>query len=186
MRIICQYDSQSRFVTDNSDENGFVVKMPYTTNSEFIKFAKDYAQVLEHIALAARQYAERVCYTMVQPCMHNRQEYRVVVLGGQAQYLATVEKKAKGADTHKFSVSPHTSLFEFAENAVRALRMRCPEAIADYIMRVDIFQRKDGRLVVNEFESLEACIYSAKNGETKAKTWMAVYLHEKLISSVSH
>ena len=31
-----------------------------------------------------------------------------------------------------------------------------PEAIVEGLIRVDIFKRKDGKLVVNEFESFEA------------------------------
>lgn len=171
-----------RFVEKNSDESGYVVKMPYTTNSEFVKFARDYTQVLQHIELAARKYAERVEYVMVQPCMKNRKEYRVVVLGGRAQYLADVQQKACGSATRQFSEHPHGALFGFAENAVLALRTYCPESISDYVMRVDIFQRSDNRLVVNEFESLEACVYHKDSAV--AISWMGEYLYNKLHSFI--
>jgi len=45
---------------------------------------------------------------------------------------------------------------KFAEDAIQMLKAACPEAIVDGLVRVDIFEMSDGRLVVNEFESFEA------------------------------
>ena len=45
---------------------------------------------------------------------------------------------------------------------------QCPWMIVDGLMRVDVFEAQDGRLVVNEFESLEAQYEAYKielNGE---------------------
>ena len=48
-----------------------------------------------------------------------------------------------------------STLYEFAEEATRRLRVALPYTIADGLFRVDIMMYKD-RLVVNEFESFEA------------------------------
>lgn len=175
-------------MNSTSDENGWIVKMPYTTNSEFTRGARDYKQVVELLGLAARTYAARVDYAFVQPMMKNKKEYRVVVLGGSAKYVSTINKSVSGIKTQSFSTAPHASLFIFAENAVRALARACPSAITDYILRVDIFQRADGRLVVNEFESLEACVYSTNHArdEAPAQSWMANYLSMKLRECIHH
>lgn len=161
---------------ENADENGWVVKMPYTTNREFVRGAHDYAGVVELLQLAARQYAGRVSYAFVQPCMRNKMEYRVVVLGGAPAYLASINQSAKGVTHKAFSKHPHDNLKRFAQRAVAALKKACPETISDCILRVDIFQRSDGRLVVNEFESLEARFHSTDHAEeTFAISWLAEF-----------
>ena len=40
--------------------------------------------------------------------------------------------------------------------ALQEFASACPNALVDSLMRVDIFQTMAGKLVVNEFESLEA------------------------------
>ena len=75
---------------------------------------------------------------------------------GKAQYLAFNCNKFTGKGSHAFSQHPHTEIFQFAESAVKVLAKNCPAAIVDGMIRVDIFQRKDGKFVVNEFESFEA------------------------------
>lgn len=44
----------------------------------------------------------------------------------------------------------------FAEAVCVKVRERCPYAITDGLLRVDIMVRDDGVMVVNELESLEA------------------------------
>jgi hypothetical protein len=157
--------------------------MPFTTNNEFVKFCRTYDEILTALDLAAERYAERVSYAIVQPCMWNRKEYKVVVLGGVAQYIAKIESKPGGQ--RSFSLRPHTALFAFAENAVKALGRDCPSSLSDGILRVDIFQTFDGRLVVNEFESLEACTYSTSiTKQAVAESWMVDYWNSKLKESV--
>jgi len=57
-----------------------------------------------------------------------------------------------------YSVYPHTTILNFAEQAVIALSQKCPSAILGGLVRVDIFQRANGQLVVNEFESFDRFI----------------------------
>jgi hypothetical protein len=47
-------------------------------------------------------------------------------------------------------------ILNFATAAVALLRARCPYCLATFFMRVDVMQRDDGQLLVNEFESFEA------------------------------
>jgi hypothetical protein len=44
----------------------------------------------------------------------------------------------------------------FAEMAIKKLATKVPHAILNGLVRVDLMQLADGRIVVNEFESLEA------------------------------
>ena len=158
--------------------------MPYTTNGEFIRYCKTLNDILSALVLAAERYVQRVSYAIVQPCMLNRKEYKVVVLGGTARYVAHIERKC--GNQRSFSRSPHSALFAFAENAVLALQHACPASLADGILRVDIFQNAEGRLVVNEFESLEACTYSkCITKEAAALSWMVKYWNTALQSSIA-
>jgi hypothetical protein len=79
-------------------------------------------------------------------------EYKVVVISSQAQYLQSIKcpcsrKKRESVD--------HVTLFRFAESSVLELGTKCPSAMLDGLVRVDIFI-VEGKCYVNEFESLEA------------------------------
>jgi hypothetical protein len=53
-------------------------------------------------------------------------------------------------------------LANFVETAIQVLKTGNPNSITESVVRVDVFQRNDGKMVVNEFESLEAGIWSKK------------------------
>ena len=128
-----------------------MVKLPYTTGREWIKFPKTKNDVLKAIRCAQDKYGERIHYAMVQPCLPNRKEYRVVVYNGKPTHIAKVghsKGKAFGCEL---------SLFEFAANAVQALYSACPSTQKEGTIRVDIMQM-GFMAVVNEFEGLEANI----------------------------
>jgi len=151
------------FISKTNSENGWVVKMPYTTNCEYMKICRDMDEVMEALKAACNIYFGRVEYAMVQPCMQNRREYKVVMFNKHSQYIAGISQHASPA--RAFIGSRDGSkywIYKFAENAVRELEKCCPEAITDGLLRVDIFQTAENKLVVNEFESLEANI-SCKN-----------------------
>ena len=96
-------------------------------------------------------------YVMLQPHMDNVKEKKVVVLNGKAAYIA------QSSHTGKQFTKSNEEVMIFAENAVQHLKEACPSAIIDYLVRVDIFQNKDGELKVNEFESVEANYNGADN-----------------------
>eukprot|EP00597_Dinobryon_sp_UTEXLB2267_P016104 CAMPEP_0201096512 /NCGR_PEP_ID=MMETSP0812-20130820/5481_1 /ASSEMBLY_ACC=CAM_ASM_000668 /TAXON_ID=98059 /ORGANISM="Dinobryon sp., Strain UTEXLB2267" /LENGTH=158 /DNA_ID=CAMNT_0047350809 /DNA_START=837 /DNA_END=1313 /DNA_ORIENTATION=+ len=95
---------------------------------------------------------------MIQPCMSNRKEYKVIYIPSRSiQYI--VSRTARCGSGTSFSVRPHTRLFDFVRRAVSVFRESCPHAITDGLFRVDVFETKLGELVVNEFESLDAAYY---------------------------
>ena len=52
----------------------------------------------------------------------------------------------------------------FAETSVFILKTRCPETCIDGLVRVDIMLSNDeNKIIVNEFESLEANFYITKH-----------------------
>jgi hypothetical protein len=94
--------------------------------------------------------------------MENRKEYKVVVLNENPVYVS-YNSKNSGSKCKSFSKPPHDELFQFARSAVEKLKLNCSESIVDGLIRVDIFQNKEKKFVVNEFESLDAA-YSANEG----------------------
>jgi len=152
----------SAFLRKYNEGYGWVVKFPFVTVREGIKFCKKESDVLKALDISAGKFGGRIPYAMLQPCLANRKEYKVVVLNGKASHMlpqdAGVRLGSKAA--RSFSSYPHTDLFHFAEFAVDVLARRCRGSQVDGLVRVDIMQTLDGNMIVNEFESLEALYMS--------------------------
>lgn len=120
--------------------------------------------------------------------MHNRKEYKVVVLDGVPKYVAKIgcDKKSKGGINQAFSQYPHTELMLFAGDMVQKMKENCPNVICDGLFRVDIFQKLDGALVVNELESLEANYGGVRSVEEILAVipFLVEYWKEKLRNAV--
>ena len=65
-----------------NEENGcgWVVKGPFTTNSQCIKFVHSFDEMKVSMCTLSKKYFGNLPYLMIQPCMYNRKEYKVVVL----------------------------------------------------------------------------------------------------------
>jgi hypothetical protein len=150
------------FMLNNNEGCGWVVKAPYTTNSEFVKFAKSFEDIFFSVNLATTKYFGNIPYMLLQPRMKNRKEYKVVVLNERPTYIS-YNPKDSGSDRKAFSKPPYTDLLEFADIALQKLKKNCPETISDGLIRVDIFQNENKKFIVNEFESLDAN-YAANEG----------------------
>ena len=121
---------------------------------------------LKKADLAARERG--ICwYLMLQPCLFNQKEYKVVLRGfkGSTNSIAANPHHHRGEK--KFS-TPH-ELKEFAEKAISTLAKKHPGAIVEGLNRVDIMQMKSGKLVVNEIEGFEA-LYEKKGSRTSDET----------------
>jgi hypothetical protein len=70
-----------------------VVKAPYTTNCHYIKYPKTVGKVVKCIAKANQELAAVIPYVMLQACMKNRKEYKVVLFNEQVQYLSYNPRK---------------------------------------------------------------------------------------------
>jgi hypothetical protein len=91
---------------------------------------------------------------MVQVCMKNRREYRLVAVNGQVAYQAKFVRMITRGKS--FQCVSNEQLKEFAQCALDALKDRCLGSITNLVLRVDIMIDNDGNLRVNEFESFEA------------------------------
>jgi hypothetical protein len=98
-------------------------------------------------------------YVMLQPRVLNPMEMKVACWNGGEPYVA-MRKRGMGA--RAFVGCTEDDVLSYATTAIGILKRANPHAILDGLVRVDIFQLEDGRLVVNEFESLEACFVQRK------------------------
>jgi hypothetical protein len=162
---------------ENNEGDGWVLKAPYTTNSHYIRFVKNITDVVQKIANANTELFSTMRYVMLQACMKNRKEYKVVMFDEKVQYLGYNPYKRKNC--FAFSKRPHEKLFAFAQEALLDLKTSCNDFISDGLVRVDIFINKSGDMVVNEFESLEANYHA--HGISNAENIKNTILTEKLI-----
>ena len=107
-----------------------------------------------------------------------------MTIDGKAKYLCSSTKSHPS--NRSYSSHPHTELFQFAEDSLLALSQANPSVIVkDSIVRVDVFQNNIGRMVVNEFESLEAGVYCGdKSGmvkEGEVDSCMSIFFMNRLL-----
>lgn len=184
--INCRF-VEYRFTTTHNEGDGWVMKAPFTTNSSYCKFAKTFDNLVSFLVTACRTDYGSIPYMMIQACMNNRKEYKVILLGGEPAYLARIaghsSKRSSNGINKAFSKPPHTEIMEFAKLSMQRCSQLCPNLLTDGLFRVDIFITIDKRLVVNEFESLEANYPS--NIETEAfaaHQFMQTYWARKIIA----
>lgn len=171
MNLCCGAGCSLRFAESNASEDGFIVKAPFSTGGKLcFQKVRTAEEIVTLLVTKAAKYCGQIPYLMVQPHMRNKTECKVVLMHGKVQFLAKICRKARGIENTTFSSPPHKRLFEFAEEACRILGERNPSAVLDGVVRVDIFQTSKGNLVVNEFESLEACTYSTGENEAKLES----------------
>jgi hypothetical protein len=123
-----------------------------------------------------------VPYALIQPRLRNRIEYKVVLNNGVALFCWK-----RGSVGKSFSSSPHDQLFKFAEEALKLLKRNCPATIHDGLIRVDVMIADDGRPIVNEFESFEACYFTTKSElEAQVYTFLEHYWLLKINKLIAH
>jgi hypothetical protein len=146
---------------DNEENNcGWVIKAPFTTNCESVRFPKTFDEMQKFMRSLSRKYVGHLPYLMIQPCVFNRKEVKIVVLNNQPMYRAGISTgrtaRSKTGINKTFFSTSDDEILEFASEALAKFRETAPYAITDGLFRVDIFQNIAGQMVVNEFESLDA------------------------------
>lgn len=141
------------------------MKLPYVTNGEGMRWGD--APAIQEFGMALnshiKKYGDIIPYTMLQPRMENRKEYKLVFFNGEFQYFASINRYNVGEAFLKTKEQKEKCKL-FASEAIKAFRLTYPFAILDGLVRVDVFRRIDGSYAVNEFESLDACTASAGVG----------------------
>lgn len=129
---------------------------------------------------------------MIQACMFNRKEYKIVCLGGIPSYLVDIpyhgKKKHSSGINEDFSKPPHEHLFHFAAKAIKKFLLKFPSALINPNFRVDIFKTSSGKFVVNEFENLEAWYSGGLNviKEKQASDYMRLIWAVKIVECIKN
>jgi hypothetical protein len=168
---------------NEESNNGWVLKAPYTTNCHYVRFCKTMHSVLNNLFIANIKLFGSIPYVMLQACMKNRQEYKVVVFNEEVQFVTANARRARPSIS--FSKRPHYKLIQFAQDAVQDLKKSCPEFLCDGLVRVDIFQNENGDMIVNEFESLGANYYTNNDVDMLFSQKLVHYWELKLTDYVS-
>jgi hypothetical protein len=171
------------------EDCGWVVKLPFVTNRKvFITKSLHALESYLHNWSFNSTSSPVYPYVMIQPCLRNKREYKVVHIPSQnIQYIAHASTPKY---SRAFSTSPHERILQFARQAVEHFKLMCPHAITHQLFRVDIMQTEDGSLVVNEFESIDANFVpnfgasstSARSYEFRVKTFISNFWKEQLES----
>jgi hypothetical protein len=70
---------------------------------------------------------------------------------------------------------------------LKLLKRNCPATIHDGLIRVDVMIADDGRPIVNEFESFEACYFTTKSElEAQVYTFLEHYWLLKINKLIAH
>ena len=173
------------FCNNHHEDYGWFVKAPWTTNGGFAKHAKTIDEVFLKLRLAAKEFGADennraksiIPYVMIQPCMRNRREYKIVCLNRVPIYITSYSKKsgrAFGTVEEKLA---------FAKLAIEILGKRIPFALLDGLIRVDIFINAKGEMVVNEFEGFEAGYADGKHDLT-VEEFLSEYWEKKILKFV--
>jgi len=114
-------------MADNEEKIGcgWVIKAPFTTNCEAVKFPKSFDSMQQYMRILSRKYFGHIPYLMIQPCMYNRKEYKVVALNNVPTYIASIAtgrgKKSATGVNQQFGDTD--SLLDFAGKAIGAFRL---------------------------------------------------------------
>lgn len=148
-------------MSNNHEEKGWVLKLPYVTNKDGLKYVNGLPQLLAGIESHSEHYGRSVSYTMLQPRMCNAKEHKLVLFDGKFSHLM---KNASQGMSFITTQEQKERAVKFAEDCVQLLRARCPVAITNGLLRVDLFRDATGSYRVNELESLEARYWAGGRG----------------------
>ena len=120
---------------------------------------------------------------MVQPCMKNRKEYKVVYIPSKSILYVSSSTTTAGHYKKAFPTGKdHCDLFDFVKRAVDVFQDACPHSICDGLFRVDVFMNQANAYIVNEFESLEAVYYGKSVLESAVTNYLKEYWLGKLMN----
>jgi hypothetical protein len=171
----------------HNEGSGLVVKAGFVTNKCHYHFTglRNADAVIAKIKTIQAQIRRRQCYPvpylMLQPCMLNRLEKKIVCVNGKYQYITHPHCSSDLGHGYRYSGNEEERCKLFAEEALRLLKEKVPHCILDGLARVDIFETAHNDdngepiWVVNEIETLEAAYAAPGNGEGRVRQLLTEY-----------
>ena len=145
----------------------------YNSDSKQFFYCRTVLEIFKRFRrLSERPANLNVPYFIIQPRLANVKEYKVCILtnsftGEEGKPFLCINPHPKG----KAFINPfdHTRLYEFVQRA-KSLYEEKVSTLVSPILRIDIMITQFGKLVVNEFESLEAYIHAGVRGSQQRDT----------------
>ena len=115
-------------------------------------------EIIPTLVSLANTLQVNIGYLMVQPRMKNQFERKFACMGGEVRYLTKSGSQRSSSKHNK--AYPVDEAMAFAQQALEVTRQRVGEHfIWQGLLRVDVFEVRPGKYVVNEFESLDADVH---------------------------
>jgi len=176
---------------DSNPSMKWVMKAPFTTNKQhFYKYdICTPSAALRHINTVHRKLwgpipeCYEIEYLLLQERVKNNKEAKLCFFGGEFHHFTM---GSAGNLKQSFPEYSSDDLIQFATLALQSVS-RHPEYLLDGLVRVDLFfSENDQKLVVNEFESLEASFLTTKHDvQMKASAWLKRYWEKKIYTCIS-
>ena len=151
----------------NTYNCGWWLKVPYTANNlhyhgrsygSFILVLDELRRIRVKTTLPI--LTEMFPYVLLQPTVPEHKECKVILHGGVPKYF---HQRGESNISPRKGTQERTDMFAFAMLARDTLAARCPHAIMDGLVRIDIMRLPNKSLIVNEIEGVDS-YYVAKNG----------------------
>ena len=157
-----------------------VYRLSYRTAKTFLGYEETAKSLIGFIKspTITNTYKDTVDYLMLQPCMANPREVKVVVIGGKAQYICN-----RSSTGHAFHFNNDEAILKFAEDSVAVLKQYCDHALVSILVRVDVMENFQGKLIVNEFEAYEADFDGAHHTDTVKANATLMNIWKTIINS---
>jgi hypothetical protein len=159
-----------------NNESQFVIKLPFSTNSQRIKRGAGVMGIQPAIVEFMRDESVwgYIPSALVQPEIRENAEVKIICFDGKAYFRNTIKKSKDGRSP--FGRGRDKAYFEFAEHVIANFKRLCPSAIADQVIRVDAFgfRHLPGVFIVNELEGYESAKWGSgpRAGDHVAKVLM--------------
>jgi hypothetical protein len=163
----------------------WMLKVPQTTNQRYYSCSNIH-EILQKLCKYSRQYYGVIQYVILQRCLINRLEKKVVCLNMEPQYIASIGNSDKAAANRTTVTVKHDDLYDLARQVLSIFKERCPDFLCSGLTRVD-FLHCDilKKWFVNEVESLEANFSSNLTLDTgRVKTFLIDYYRSQVIQFV--
>lgn len=179
---------------ENSDCTEWIMKAPFTTNSQHFKWFISNSQFEAMSAMnrvtkdlnSNHPTCYAIPYMMLQEKAFNNTEPKIVYLNKQFSHFAG--GRGRGSAVVK-SLPGYTSddLIKFGHDVIDRLSNNSlgHNYILDGLVRIDMFKSNDGKLVLNEVESLEAGYKTNdENACARVATFIQIYWETKIFNSI--
>lgn len=168
---------------------GYIWKTPYTTHSTNGN-GRRFCTTIEEVFRFYRKFCDELYghlpYIFLQARIANNHEYKVCQLIYDvpeasssilpAEFLEPFEVHVEQQGSNTRRTATDDEVIAFAKRAIKAYQEKIGPT--GPILRVDIFKTQSGRLVVNEFESLEAVVSPTgrqQGKDSRIKTYLQAY-----------